>query len=152
MSDKIFDFQEKRKANIEKKKRAFERIILKDFLGAYAEIDEAGTKYPVKIIDISYDGWQIQIPYTKNAQKHFKVGSEVCIRLYFTADDFIPVIASTRHENIQNDARGELCLRYGCEFDKSHKSYEALKPFIEFLYKFAEHSCQDKGEHKVYFL
>ena len=151
MTDKVFDFQAKLKDSIEKKKRAFERVALKDFLGAYSEIDEHGTKYPVKMLDISYDGCQFQIPFSEGAKKHFAVGSEITLRLYFTSEDFLPINATLRHETV-TDERGNSYMRFGCEFDQSNHSYQAIRPFIEFLYKFAEHSCQDRGEHKVYFI
>lgn len=150
--NKVIDFQEVRKSSIEKKKRSFERVLFSEFLGSYAEIDENGTKYTVSMVDISRDGCLFQIPFSQNSLKHFKKSSDVTIRLYFTKGDFIPLSVSLKHINEHVDEKGDACLRFGGEFDKSLPSFKAFEPFIEFIYKFAEFSCTDKGESKVYFL
>ena len=77
---KVIDFQEKRQDSIEKRKRAFERVLFSEFLGSYAEIDENGTKYDVKLIDISRTGCQFQIPFTANIKSYFKVEKEVLLK------------------------------------------------------------------------
>jgi len=50
------------------------------------------------------------------------------------------------------DERGDAFVRFGGIFDKSIPSFKAFEPFIDFIFKFAEFSCIDKGESKVYFL
>jgi hypothetical protein len=50
------------------------------------------------------------------------------------------------------DENGNTFMHYGAEFDESLPSFEALKSFIDFMYKFAKHSSIDKGDQKVYFL
>jgi hypothetical protein len=149
---KVIDFQAKRKDSIEKKKRSFERVLFAEFLGSYAEIDENGTKYMVSLVDISHDGCLFQIPFSDGARKHFAKSKEVTVRIYFTKNDFIPLSVKVRHVNEHVDERGDACLRFGGEFDKSMPSFKAFEPFIDFIYKFAEFSCVDKGESKVYFL
>lgn len=149
---KVIDFQEVRKNSIEKKKRSFERVLFTEFLGSYAEIDENGTKYSVSMVDISRDGCLFQIPFTENARKHFSKSSNVVVRVYFTKDDFVPLSVELKHVNEHVNEKGDACLRFGGEFDKSLPSFKAFEPFIEFIYKFAEFSCTDKGESKVYFL
>jgi len=149
---KVIDFQSKRQDSIEKRKRAFERVLFTEFLGSYAEIDENGTKFDVRLVDISHDGCLFQIPFTPNARTHFKDNQEVTIRVYFTSDDFLPVVVNIRHANEYIDEKGDAYVRFGGEFDKSLPSFQAFEPFIQFIYKFAEFSCVDKGESKVYFL
>lgn len=149
---KVIDFQEKRKDSIEKRKRAFERVLFSEFLGSYAEIDENGTKYDVRLIDISRTGCQFQIPFTPNIKSYFTVDKEVSLRVYFTTDDFLPVLVNLKHASEYIDEKGNAFMRFGGEFDKTLPSFEAFSQFIEFIYKFAEFSCVDKGESKVYFL
>lgn len=149
---KVIDFQSKRQDSIEKRKRTFERVLFQEFLGSYAEIDENGTKYDVSLVDISRTGCLFQIPFSQNLSKHFKPNQDVTIRIYFTKDDFLPVIVNLKHQNEYIDEKGDAYMRYGGEFDKSLPSFQAFEPFIEFIYKFAEYSCVDKGESKVYFL
>ena len=149
---KVIDFQEKRKSSIEKKKRSFERVLFTEFLGSYAEIDENGTKYSVNLVDISHDGCLFQIPFSENSRNHFKGLQEITLRVYFTKDDFLPLEIKVKHMNEHVNEKGDACLRFGGEFNKELPSFKAFEPFIEFLYKFAEFSCIDKGESKVYFL
>lgn len=149
---KVIDFESKRKDSIEKRKRNFERVLFQEFLGSYAEIDENGTKFNVSLVDISRDGALFQIPFTEHARDYFTKGKETTVRVYFTKDDFLPVVINIRHATEYIDDKGNAFMRYGGEFDKSLPSFQAFEPFIEFIYKFAEFSCIDKGESKVYFL
>ncbi len=149
---KVIDFQKKRQDSIEKRKRSFERVLFSEFLGSYAEIDNNGTKYSVSLVDISREGCLFQVPFTKNAKDTFAQGSDTTIRVYFTKDDFLPLVVSIKHATEYIDEKGDAYMRFGGEFDKSLPSFQAFEPFIEFIYKFAEFSCIDKGESKVYFL
>jgi hypothetical protein len=149
---KVIDFQAKRAASIEKRKRNFERVLFSEFLGSYAEIDDNGTKYGVDMIDISREGCLFQIPFSENSKKHFDKTNEVTVRIYFTKDDFLPLVVNFKHCKEYVSEKGDAYLRFGGEFDKSMPSFQAFEPFIEFIYKFAEFSCIDKGESKVYFL
>lgn len=149
---KVIDFQAKRKDSIEKKKRSFERVLFTEFLGSYAQIDENGTKFSVSMVDISKTGCLFQVPFTKGAQAKFKNGADIMVRVYFTKDDFLPISVKVKHLAEYIDKKGEAYLRFGGEFDQSLPSFKAFEPFIEFIYKFAEFSCVDKGESKVYFL
>jgi len=149
---KVIDFNAKRKESIEKKKRSFERVLFSEFLGSYAEIDESGTKFDVTMVDISQDGCLFQIPFAERSLKHFKNEQEITIRIYFTKEDFLPLSVKIKHLSEYVDERGEAHIRFGGEFDQSLPSFKAFSPFIDFIYKFAEFSCVDRGESKVYFL
>lgn len=149
---KVIDFQQKRKDSIEKRKRSFERVLFSEFLGSYAEIDDNGTKYMVTMVDISQEGCLFQVPFHEDAREYFAKNSDVTVRIYFTKDDFLPVVVNIKHINEYIDHNGDAQLRFGGEFDKSLPSFQAFAPFIDFIYKFAEFSCIDKGESKVYFL
>ena len=149
---KVIDFQAKREESIEKRKRSFERVLFSEFLGSYAEIDDNGTKFQVTMVDISRTGCLFQIPFSEGSKNHFEKNKEITVRVYFTKDDFIPLSINIKHFNEHIDERGDACLRFGGEFDQSLPSFQAFKPFIEFIYKFAEFSCIDHGEPKVYFL
>jgi hypothetical protein len=149
---KVIDFQAKRQDSIDKRKRSFERVLFTEFLGSYAEIDNNGTKYSVNLMDISRDGCLFQVPYTKNTLEQFSEGSDTTIRVYFTKDDFIPLVVNIKHATEYIDEKGDAYMKFGGIFDKSMPSFAAFEPFIEFIYKFAEFSCIDKGESKVYFL
>lgn len=149
---KVIDFQAKRNESIEKRKRSFERVLFSEFLGSYAEIDENGTKFNVIMVDISREGCLFQVPFTQGSMDYFKGQDQITVRVYFTKDDFLPLSVDIRHINEYIDQRGDAYIRIGGEFDQESPSFKAFQPFIEFIYKFAEFSCVDKGESKVYFL
>jgi hypothetical protein len=58
---------------------------------------------------------------------------------------------NVRHGKEVLGSDGITYMQYGCEFDKSVASFEAMQSFIDFIYRFAEHSAIDKGDTKVYF-
>lgn len=148
----LIDFNEKRKDSIENKKRNFERIFFTEFLGSYAEIDEEGNKHQVKIMDISHDGLSFNIPKGPSQKAIFKEDDEVTLRLYFTRESFLPLVVSVKYFHEYQDDKGKKYWKFGGQFDKSLPSFQAVKPFVEFLYKFAEYACVDKGDPIVYFL
>lgn len=151
MTDKVLDFNEKRMASIEQKRRSFERVLFQNFLGAYSAIDQDGVLYPVNLVDVSKDGCLFQVPWDVNGDKKFEEETEIALRMYFTKSSFIPVIVNVKYGKEFIDKDGQTYMHYGCEFDKSMPSFEALKHFIDFVYSFAEHSATDRGDIKSYF-
>jgi hypothetical protein len=149
---KVVDFNKKRQENIEQKRRTFERVVFQEFLGVYTVVDDQGTSFPIKLVDVSKDGCQFQLPFSAKAKNQFKSGTEVTLKLFFTKGTFIPAVVTVRHTSEYIDEHGDAWLRLGGEFDTSLPSFKALSHFIEFIYQYAEFSCLDKGEGKVYFL
>ncbi len=154
MSDdkKVVDFNKKRLESIEQKRRTFERVVFQEFLGVYTVVDDQGSGFPVKLIDISKDGCQFQVPFSAKAKNQFKAGTETTLKLYFTKGSYLPAVVTVRHASEYIDKDGDAWLRLGGEFDTKIPSFQALKSFIDFIFQYAEFSCLDKGESKVYFL
>lgn len=154
MSDdkKVVDFSEKRKKTIEQKRRTFERVVFQEFLGVETVIDDQGAGFPVKLIDISGEGCQFQVPFSMKAKNQFKSGTELTLKLYFTKGTYLPAVVTLRHASEYIDKDGDAWLRIGGAFDTSLPSFKALASFIDFIYQYAEFSCVDKGESKVFFL
>lgn len=154
MSDdkKVVDFSEKRKQSIEQKRRSFERVVFQEFLGVETVIDDQGAGFEVKLLDISGEGCQFQVPFTLKAKNQFKSDTEVTMKLFFTKGTYIPAVVTVRHASEYIDQDGNAWLRLGGEFDTSLPSFKALASFINFIYQYAEYSCLDRGESKVYFL
>ncbi len=148
---KILDFNKKKADTIEQKRRAFNRIVFQNFLGAYSVIDDNGSIYPVTMVDIAGDGCSFQVPFNTAKDKTLAYDFEVSMRMYFTEHSYIPVIMNVRQSREVLSDDGRTFMQYGCEFDKTSPSFEALGSFIDFIYKFAEHSAIDKGDTKVYF-
>ena len=152
MADKVLDFNEKRKENIEQKRRQFERILFNNFLGAYTVVDQGGSIYPVSLVDVSHDGCLFQVPWNVDRDTKIEEDTELTMRMYFTKNSFVPVVMQIKYGREYIDEDGQTYMQYGAEFDKSMPSFQAVESFIDFMYKFAEHSSVDKGSHKVYFL
>lgn len=155
MSDdkKVFDFNEKRRKTIEQKRRTFERVVFQEFLGVYTVIDDqGGAGYPIKLLDISADGCQFQVPFSLKAKNQFNSGTEVTLKLFFTKGSYLPALVTVRHATEYIDQQGDAWLRLGGVFDTNLPSFKALASFIDFIYQYAEFSCIEKGENKVYFL
>lgn len=153
MTDEVLDFQKKREESIEKKRRNFERLLFANTLGAYSVVDQAGSIYAISLVDISRDGCLFQVPWDPNRQQaKFENNTEINLRMYFSATEYLPIICLVKYSNEYVDESGQVFMRYGTEFDKSTHSFEAMESFIEFLYKFAEHSAVDKGDKKVFFI
>jgi hypothetical protein len=149
---KVIDFNEKRKQSIEQKRRTFERVVFQEFLGVYSVVDDQGTGFPVKLVDISGDGCQFQLPFSLKAKNQFKSDTEVTLKLYFTKATYLSCVVTLRHASEYIDQQGDAWLRLGGDFDTSLPSFKALSSFIDFIYQYAEFSCIDKGQSKVYFL
>ncbi len=152
MSNDVINFQEKRKQSIEKKRRSFERVMFENFLGCYSVIDNNGSIYSIDIIDISESGLLFQVPWNSNNDKKFEKGKDLTLRLYFTKESYLPAFVNVKYGTEFVDDKGQSFMRYGCEFDRENQTFEALDAFINFIYKFAEHSSVDKGDNRVYFL
>ena len=154
MSDdkKVVDFNEKRKKTIEQKRRTFERVVFEEFLGVYSVVDDQGSSFPIKLVDVSADGCQFQLPFSEKAKKQFKGGSDITLKFFFTKGSYLPAIVKIRHASEYIDKDGDAWLRLGGEFDTTLPSFKALASFIDFIYQYAEFSCLDRGDSKVYFL
>ncbi len=152
MSDeKVISFTKKRKEIIEQKRRAFERLVFQNFLGAYTVIDQGEGIYPIKLIDISKTGCLFQTSWDSKRDRKITNGTELTLRMYFTQKSFIPVVLKIKYGK-EFQENGMTYMRYGCEFETDIPSFAAMNSFIDFLYKFAEYSVVDQGTTKVYFL
>jgi hypothetical protein len=152
MADKLLDFVSKRKKTIEQKRRSFERVLFQNFLGAYTVLDTQGSVYPVELVDVSHEGCLFQIPWNPAKDKKFEENTEFTMRMYFTKKSYIPVVVNIKYGKELIEEDGTTHMQYGCEFDTSLPSFDAMKNFIDFVYSFAEHSTIDKNEKKVFFL
>lgn len=148
----VINFQQKRKENVEKKRRSFERVLFNNFLGAYTVISADGTVYPISLVDISHDGCLFEIPWNEKTDTALADGTEVKMRMYFTKHSYIPVIVETKRAEVHVGDDGQTYMRYGCEFDKTMHSFKAMSEFIDFMYSFAEHSVIDHGDARSYFI
>ncbi len=148
----VINFQQKRKENVEKKRRSFERVLFNNFLGAYTVISADNTVYPISLVDISHDGCLFEIPWNEKTDTPMEADTEVKMRMYFTKHSYIPVIVTTKRAEIHHGDDGNTYMRYGCEFDKSMPTFKAMSEFINFMYSYADQSVIDHGDARSYFI
>jgi hypothetical protein len=150
MADKVLDFNAKRKESIEKKRRQFERLLFENFLGAYTMVENDGILEPVTLVDISHKGCLFQVPWNPTKNTKMAKGTELKMRMYFSKYSYVPVLTNVARGTEFVDENGHTYMRYGCEFDTTMRSFDAVKSFIDFLYQYAEVSCIDKGDAKAF--
>ena len=148
MNAKIVDFASKRSERVEKRRRAFERVVFQNFLGTRIVINQDGTIHPVELVDISRKGLLFQIAWNPKCDKKMNQGTEIKMRMYFTEDSYIALVAHIRH-GYESIVEGDSCMNYGCEFDTTLSSFEALNKFVQFLHSFAQHSRCDRTRMKL---
>jgi hypothetical protein len=153
MTDKkVFNFAEHRKKNIETKRRQFERVMFDELLGVYTVIDDQGTGYPIKLLDVSKEGCLFQFPMSTKAKKQFGKDTEVTLKLYFTKNSYLPAVVTIKHGQEFIDDKGNAYWRCGGVFDTTLPTYKALSKFIQFITEYAEFSCVDNNRDVAYFL
>ncbi len=148
---KIFDLAEKRKEKIEIKKRQFERVLFDELIGTYTEINDNGTIYPVRLVNVSPTGCLIEIPKSHNPDKKIKMGSEFDLRLYFTKKSYLTISVQIKHRKQEMSEQKSEVIHYGAEFNQESASFPAVRSFVDFVYRFAEYSLVEKEENKAFF-
>lgn len=145
----IIDLGKKRNEFQERRKREFERVIFDNFLGVYTVLDIPKEIVPIQMIDISTNGCMFQIPIDSKYAKTLKKSTGLDLRFYFTKDSYMLLSGDIRYCKEFRDIDDLYYLRFGFEFNKDVKSYEALSAFINFIIKFSEHSLSDKNSKVV---
>ncbi|MBF0298715.1 MAG: PilZ domain-containing protein [Oligoflexia bacterium] len=159
MTDEVINFTKKRNETIEQRRREFERMVFQNFLGVYTHMDEeSGNTLPIELVDISEKGCLFQIAVNVNSMtgheiyKNLKKRTSADLKIYFTKKSYIPIAVSIKYCKEYVDVEGINYLKFGCEFDKTPQTFEAMEYFIKFIYKFAEHASTDRGENRVHHL
>lgn len=149
MATKILDFSSRRKKYIEEKRRLFERTLFDNFLGTKSVINHDGLLRYIRLVDISEGGLLFRLPWNPKTDKKILPGEEVNMKIYFTEWDYLTVAVFIRHAREETEEDGQTHVSYGCEFDKSLSSFDAMSKFIEFLRSFAEHSGNGRKRLKT---
>jgi hypothetical protein len=92
------------------------------------------------------------LPFGPKAKNQYRSGIDLTLKFYFTKGSYLPCVVKIKHATEYIDQQGDAWLRIGGEFDTSLPSFKAMASFIDFIYQYAEFSCLDKGESKVFFL
>lgn len=100
-------------------------MVFQEFLGVYTVVDDQGTGFPIKLVDISKDGCQFQLPFSLKAKNQFKSGTEVTLKLFFTKGSFLPAVVTVRHASEYIDQQGDAGYVLG---ESSTHLYQVLRP------------------------
>ena len=142
----VVNLNERRNEMVEKRRREFERIVFDNFLGVYTLLDETHQLIPIKMVNISESGCMFQIPTDSKFLAKFKRDHQLDIRFYFTKEFYLLVNVRIKYSKEFSDMDQVNYRRFGCEFDKKSKSFDAFALFINFMQKFAEQAISDKNE------
>ena len=144
--EKIVDLNSYRKNKNEERRREYERVLFNRVLGVYSFAEKTGLHH-VEVVDISFSGikFKEEVP-----EVPLKVGQKIALRFYFTPGSYLRLVVDIKRVTpfTEDDKEG---LEYGCELDKSTRSYEVLKQLINFMYKYAEIACQDPSPPMIWF-
>lgn len=143
----VLSFETAREEQIEKKRRAYERVMFRNVLGVYTVMEQKGL-HAIELIDISESGLSFQVP--RNSEMSLAEGTVMNLRLYFASDSFLPIRAKVVREVDAIDS-GNPVRQYGCLIDKSLKSYRAIYHFVQFIANCAAHGHDDKEHLKVFY-
>lgn len=148
-SGTVINFAKAREAKIEERRRKYERVLFKNFLGVYCVAEGQGLK-AVELVDVSAEGLSFQLPVDSKNLEGLKAGIDMTFRFYFSQDTFIPVVVKLQNTR-QCIENGQKFIRFGCAVDQTPQSYDAYKFFVMFLAKYAETSHVDTGDLKFFF-
>lgn len=142
----IIDLNDYRKNKSEQRRREYERVLFNRILGVYSFAEKTGLQH-VEILDISYSGIKFRETQPEVA---LKVDQKVALRFYFTPSSYLRLIVNVKRLTPFNEDDREG-LEYGCELDKSTRSYDVIRGLISFMYKYAEIACQDQNPPMIWF-
>ncbi len=145
----VVDFNEARTQKLDQKRRKTERIFFKQILNIYCVSGEKDLR-SVEIVDVSEDGLSFQVPFQTKDPWPTET-DDIVLRLYFTADTYLQVNVAIRNSRPCIE-EGQKYVRYGCEADKTLRSYEAFRDFVRFLTSYAEHAHKDAGDVTLFYL
>lgn len=143
---KVVDLSDYRKNRSEERRREYERVLFNRILGVYSFAEKAGLHH-VEVIDISFSGIRFR---EEKPDVALAVGARVPLRFYFTPSSYLRVVAEVKRAAPFQDG-GREGLEYGCELDKTTKSYEVIKQLVAFMYKYSEVACQDQNPPMIWF-
>jgi len=142
----VLDLEAQREKVKEERRLGLQRLILgRESRWPNVALEDGGKLRPIEVLNISQGGFAFQVNQSLS-ESPIDEGSEVKIRFYFTETTYIPVNCFVTRFTPCEDSEGRSFVEYGCEFNKSLKSYEGIKSFVDLLYSLKNHGVNDKGE------
>lgn len=142
----VVDLERFRKNKNEERRREYERVLFNRILGVYS-FAEKNVLQHIEVIDISYSGVKFR---EENPERPLRAEEKVALRFYFTPSSYLRVIVDVKRAIPFKDEDREG-VEYGCQLDKTTKSYEVIRELIAFMYKYSETACQDHNPPMIWF-
>lgn len=143
---KVVSLQSYREEKNEERRREYERVLFHRVLGVYSFIEKKNLAH-VEVLDISFSGILFR---ELHADTVFKAGDKVALRFYFTPSSYLRLVIDVKRTR-PFQSGGRQGVEYGCELDKSTRSYEVLRQLVNFMYKYSEVACQDPTPPNIWF-
>lgn len=143
---KVVDLSDYRKTKTEERRRDYERVLFNRILGVYSFAEKAGLHH-VEVMDMSLSGMRFR---EDNPDVPLKAGQKIAMRFYFTPSSYLRIIVDIKRALAFKD-KDRKGFEYGCELDRSTKSYEVIKQLISFMYNYSEIACHDQNPPLVWF-
>ena len=143
---KVVDLSDYRKNKTEERRREYERVLFNRILGVYSFAEKVGLHH-VEVIDMSFSGMKFR---EDNPEMPLQQGQKIALRFYFTPSSYLRLVVDVKRVQPFSD-KDRQGLEYGCELDRTTKSYDVLKQLINFMYKYSEVACQDENPPLIWF-
>lgn len=145
----IINFEQIRAERLEQKRRATERVTLKEMLGIYCVLGNEEKLVQIDLIDLSEEG--IAFKMVSNARTPtLVVGDALKLRLYFNQDMYLPLMVRIRNSTDLLEERIAYC-RVGCSVDSEQASGETFRSFVHFVKLFSEAAYKDTGKIPTFY-
>jgi hypothetical protein len=142
--DNLIELKTRRKEKEDSIRREYERFLFNKILGCYTVVQKVGMK-AMDLVDISKSGMSFKMG---SAQSLFAPNEELDIRFYFSNKNYLDCkVKIVRSIKAIGPAGAEW--QYGCEFDKTMKSYDALAKFVDFIESFCANAKEDRGDRPI---
>jgi hypothetical protein len=147
--NRVVDFNQAREKRLEQKKRRTERILCRNLVSIYS-VSDGSKPFPVDLIEVSEGGCSFQVPDDSQSNSLVKK-DEIPLRIYFSHDTFLEIFVKIIHSSPSIELNRRF-IRYGCDIDKTVKSYEVYKMFVQFLKGYSIHAHRDLGNSSAFYL
>jgi hypothetical protein len=147
--NRVVDFNEARELRLEQKRRRTERILFRNLVSVYS-MDENSKPFPVDLIEISETGCSFQVLADAPTSSLIKK-QEIPLRIYFSQDTYLEIFAKVMNSRASIE-KNRRYVRYGCEIDKSVKSYTTYRLFVQFLKQYSIDAHRDLGNTTAFYL
>ena len=145
IKNNVLKFKDIQNQKIARDRRKAQRVLVDNILYAFVVLPEKGL-LKVDPMDLSETGIGFALPEFYGT---FRVGETYAFRLYFTQEDYLPLIIQVvRRERLKDES--PVKLFYGCELKVDAHVTACVRSLVTFVQSYAEVSKFDHGDKRIY--